>query len=104
MTLLLASYAITFAIQNGKVAWLTDHLQTFAFFRNMFACVLCTGTEVGLFLHLFTQPPSDLFTPHGAFSHTIHSALFGLAAGAFCLVTEVVLDALITHTDHGGDN
>ena len=100
MTLLLASYALTFAIRNGKLWFITDHLQRWAFFRNMFACVLCTGTEVGGWLYFFTQA-SQRFP-----LHVIESVLFGLSAGAFCLIVEVVLDALTTHSElhHGGDD
>lgn len=94
---LLAVYALTFAIMNGKAAIVTDHLQRWSFFRSMFQCSLCTGTEVGFWSHFVchawvwigNNPLHSGYNP-------LDSVVFGLAAGAFCLVVDTFLGALDT--------
>ena len=84
--LLLASYGLTFAVIHGKAWFITNCLQRWAFFRNMFACALCTGTEIGgwgYFFYNFT------FT----WGHAVDSVVFGLAAGAFAVTIESYFDA-----------
>ena len=81
--LLLAAYGLTFALRAGKVSLVTDLLVTLPFFRAMFACVLCTGTEVGWGLYTLTHFYWDWRFLPNCFA-------FGLASGAFCLLAEEV--------------
>ena len=87
ITFLLASYCLAFAIRVGKVSLITNVLSKLSFFRAMFACILCIGTEVGWFLALVTQFDGSLMGLREVF-------LLGLAAGAFCLIVEEVLEFL----------
>lgn len=94
LTHILAVYALTYAVMNGKAYIITDHLQRWEFFRSMFVCSLCTGTEIGWWsyfaAHIWEWPSYSL----------IDNFLFGLACGAVCLVIDRFLSALDTD-DHG---
>lgn len=92
--LLLAAYGLTFAITTGKAWIVTDYLQKWDFFRGMFACVFCTGTEAGGWMYFFTQVPWGGLSPWTFGGHIVFSAIFGLASGAFCLFTDRFIEAL----------
>ena len=85
---ILAVYALTFAFMNGKVAFITDYIQRWGFFREMLACSLCLGTEIGLWsyfaIHAWAWPAYYL----------VDNFIFGLACGAVCLIVDRILHAI----------
>ena len=99
LTLLLASYGLTFGLMNDKVKFLTDLLKRLplfvredrTFFDRVFACPYCTGFHTGWMLYLFSEIPvwvsgsgDDVLTAVPAFA-------FALASSTACYAIDVLI-------------
>ena len=80
LIILLAAAGLTYAVQAGKLWFITEPVSTIPFFASMFSCSLCLGTQCGWWLYLATHF-TDLSWRHLPFVFC-----FGLASGIFTLI------------------
>jgi hypothetical protein len=74
--LLLAACGLGFAIQAGKVWFITDLLTHFKFFQAMFLCTFCVTCQCGFWLFLIYS-----LLLNGLTLDILFAVPFGLASG-----------------------
>jgi hypothetical protein len=103
LTLLLASYGVTFGLMNDKAKFLTDIAKKIPLFRDsegqtlftrMFACAYCTGFHAGWMVWCIAVLPDHLIAGTVEPSLLGGAVSFAFASSAFCYGTDTAIQWL----------